>query len=157
MKLNPDCVRDVLLYLEENLTLIDDDYSVKIEHKDISLTSIIEELTKDEKYKVDEIKYSVEKLLGIGFISSKRINIGANKSIISCPISDITWDGHQFLNTIRPKTIWNATKEKAKQFGGMSIGTLSMLATELTKAVITHPNYINKIVEQINEIIKNGS
>lgn len=96
MKVNPDCVRDILLYLEENLILVDDEYSSKIEHKDISLTSIIEELTNDEKYKVNEIKYSVEKLLEIGFISSKRINIGANKSIISCPISDITWDGHHF-------------------------------------------------------------
>lgn len=32
-----------------------------------------------------------------------------------CPISDISWNGHQFLNNIRQQTIWDATKAGAKK------------------------------------------
>lgn len=154
MKLNPDCVRDVLLYLEENLSYADNIETGTIEHKSIAISKITEDLHKNNNYNSTDVKYSIEKLLEARYITTETISRGHNNSIIYCPISDITWSGHQFLNTVRPKTIWKATKEKAKQFGGMSIGTLSMLSVELTKAVITHPDYIQKIVDQINTALK---
>ena len=38
MKLNPDCVRDVLLYLEENLGYTD--YIGALQHKEIQICTI---------------------------------------------------------------------------------------------------------------------
>ena len=38
MKLNPDCVRDVLLYLEENLGYTD--YVGALQHKEIQICTI---------------------------------------------------------------------------------------------------------------------
>ncbi|PEW58205.1 hypothetical protein CN448_31480 [Bacillus cereus] len=43
-------------------------------------------------------------------------------------ISSITWDGHQFLDNIREKSIWEATKIKAATLGSVSLPTLSELA-----------------------------
>lgn len=109
MKLNPDCVRDTLLYLEENLTYVDNnDYG--LEYKTIVPETIASELHKKHNYNKDDVNYSVEKLLEIGFITASTQSRGNNNSLIYAPISDITWAGHQFLNTIRSKTVWEATK-----------------------------------------------
>ncbi|WP_423748462.1 DUF2513 domain-containing protein [Bacillus cereus] len=40
----------------------------------------------------------------------------------------MTWDGHQFLDNIREKSIWEATKIKAATLGSVSLPTLSELA-----------------------------
>lgn len=145
MKLNPDCIRDVLLYLEDNLSYVEDETSL-IEHNTITATTIVNDLREKYDYEADDIKYSIEKLLEIRYIVSHNIVTGDNRSIISCPISDITYDGHQFLNTIRPDTIWQATKKGASKIGLMSMHTLSTIAMEIAKAVVTDPTVIAKIV-----------
>lgn len=144
MKLNPDCIRDVLLYLEGNLTYNDNKASA-IEHNAIPLSTIVESLQQMYDYSQDDIKYSVEKLLEIKYIISHKIKIGNNHEIVSCPISDITYEGHQFLNTIRPETIWQATKKGAAKIGIMSMHALSTIAMEIAKSVVTDPTVIAKI------------
>jgi hypothetical protein len=54
------------------------------------------------------------------------------------------------LNTIRPKSIWNATKDKAKQIGGMSLHSLSTLSMAIANAVVTNPTFIQSIVDKLN-------
>lgn len=46
----------------------------------------------------------------------------------------LTWDGHEFLDTIRDPEIWNKTKSGAKQVGSWSIELLGDLAKGLIKA-----------------------
>jgi hypothetical protein len=31
---------------------------------------------------------------------------------------NLTWEGHEFLDAARNETVWNSTKETAKQYGG---------------------------------------
>lgn len=138
MKINPDCIRDILLYLEENLYLAEDNFS------EINLTQLCENLS----YNKDDIWYSVYNLYHIRFIEG-RINDAGNHKMFFCDIQNITWIGHQFLNSIRPKSIWEATKEKAKQIGGMSIGTLSTLSMSIANAIATNPSFIQSIVDKI--------
>jgi len=76
---------------------------------------------------------------------------GNNNSILFCSIIDITYSGHMFLNTIRPKTIWDATKEKAKQIGGMSIQSLSMISSTIVQELASHPDFIQSILNIINQ------
>lgn len=111
MKLNPDCIRDVLLYLEENLSY-NHERKDSLEHNSISMRKIAEYLHNQKGYEIDDINYSIEKLLEIMYIIPDNELRGRNHSILSCSILDISWNGHQFLNTIRPKTIWDATKKK---------------------------------------------
>ena len=148
MKLNPDCIRDVLLYLEENLNYNHENVG-SIEHNSITMSKIAEDLHNQNGYEIDDINYSIEKLLEIRYISSSGESRGRNNSILYCPISDITYSGHQFLNTIRPKPIWEATKNGAAKLGIMSMHALSTIAMEITKAVITNPKVINDIIQHM--------
>lgn len=148
MKLNPDCIRDVLLYLEEHLTY-NHDIEYGIEHNSITLTTIVEQLYKDHNYEPDDIKYSIEKLLEIEYIVSDKMTTGNNKSIISCSISDISYDGHTFLNTIRPDTVWQATKKGASKIGIMSMHALSSIAIKVAETIISDPAVIAKIVSML--------
>lgn len=104
----------------------------------------------DEKgYEIDDINYSVEKLLEIRYIISATELRGYNNSILYCPISDISYNGHMFLGTIRPKSIWEAVKGKAKQIGGMSVHSLSLIATTIMQGLASNTDFIQSIVDKI--------
>ena len=138
MKLDPDCIRDVLLYLEENL---------KIEngHKfsQISFEQLKEALS---QYNEEDVFYSVYNLHQICYIEGN-INTTSNNRIFFCDINNITWEGHQFLNTIRPKSVWVATKKGAEKLGIMSIHALSTIAMKVAEAAVTNPTVISKIIQ----------
>ena len=140
MKLNPDCIRDVLLHLEENL-------KIKEGHKftEINLNQLKEALP---KYEENDIFYSVYNLHQIRFIEG-RISDVSNMKMFFCEINNITWNGHQFLNTIRPKSIWDATKSGASKLGIMSMHALSTIAMKVAEAVVTNPTVINNIIEHM--------
>ena len=69
MKLNPDCIRDVLLYLEENLSY-NHETEGSIEHNTITMHKISKDLHNEKGYDVsnDEcyhiVKLFKEKVLG---------------------------------------------------------------------------------------------
>lgn len=147
MKINPDCIRDVLLYLEENLSYNHETKS-SIEHNSITIHKISEDLYK-KGYEIDDVNYSIEKLIEIRYITPATELRGHNKSILYCPISDITYSGHMFLDTIRPKSIWDATTTKAKQIGGMSIHSLSIISTSIMQGLASNSDFIQSIVDLI--------
>nr|DAN83882.1 MAG TPA: protein of unknown function DUF2513 [Caudoviricetes sp.] len=90
MKLNHECFRDVLLYLEDNLNL---GQKIKFDlNTDIALTS---------KYSKEDIIYSSLKLLEADFISAKVYNTIQQYGTIVIEISSITYNGHLFLDSIR--------------------------------------------------------
>ena len=56
---------------------------------------------------------------------------------------------YNFLNNIREKSIWEATKAGAKKVGAMSISAINMISFEIVKAVVTNQEVISKIVAHI--------
>lgn len=140
MKLNPDCVRDVLLYLEENLKIKNSS-----EFSEITLKEIKEALS---QYTEEDVFYSVYNLYQIKYIEGKINDVG-NKKMFFCEINNITWDGHQFLNTIRPKTVWEATKDGASKLGVMSMHALSSIAMKISETIVTNPIVIENIIEHM--------
>lgn len=147
MKLNPDCIRDVLLYLEDYLQYTDNQMSM--EHKEISISNLVKNIIETYDYTKEDTQYSIEKLFEVGFIGIKNISHDNNGYIVSGYISDISWNGHNFLNNIRPKSVWNATKEGASKLGLMSIHALSTISMKIVEAVVTNPTIINGIIQQI--------
>lgn len=143
MKLNPDCIRDVLLYLEENLIIENDN-----EFSQINLYQLQSALNQYDK---DDIFYTVYNLVQIRYIEGDFQHI-TNKKLFYCKIENITYNGHQFLNTIRPKSIWDATKLKAKQIGGMSIQSLSMISMAIMQGLASNPDFIQSIVNNIKQL-----
>ncbi len=141
MKLNSDCIRDVLLYLEDNLGYTDN--QISMEHKQFTVSDLAKELT---SYPEDDIQYTVEKLYEADFIRLVNIKFDARKYIVSAYIDDITWNGHNFLNNIRPKSVWDATKAGASKLGLMSIHALSTISMKIVEKVVTDQTVIDKIV-----------
>lgn len=95
MRLNYDCVRDVLLFLEKELQL--DDYFEPIP---LSVSDIHKTLA---QYSAKEIHYTLKKLAEEEYIcakdESRKISTNEFKSFYG--VSDITFKGHQYLNSVR--------------------------------------------------------
>lgn len=141
MKLNPDCLRDVLLCLEENLKMTD---GYKIQS--ISINQLCND-NNLSNYSKEDIVYSAQQLISVRFIDGHIMYGGAKSHITTSSLKDITWNGHQFLNDIRSKSVWEATKEGASKLGTMSVSALTMIASEITKKLVTSPEIIQKMID----------
>lgn len=141
MKLNEDCVRDTLIYIEEHLQM--NEYN---RIKEISLLSITKGLI--DKYEENDIAYTVFQLIDANFIKGNINTPGRNNKIVAS-IYNITWAGHDLLNSIRPQPVWNAVKQNATNLGIKSIRGLASLAGNVVNAVATNPDVINQIITNI--------
>jgi hypothetical protein len=120
MKLNHDCVRELLLELEEVLFV----------HENILLPSF-EELETVNKYGFDDTFYCFQKLIEAGYLNGNYKY--ASEGLFHLAVSSITWDGHQFLDTIRDNEIWSKTKKAVSSLSSASISLMSSLGTEFLK------------------------
>ena len=123
MKLNPDCIRDLLLEVEENVG-IGKGYRYNFE----SLTSN----NRLAKYTKDESLYHANQCEMSGLVVNVRITNDFN-----CYIADLSPNGHAFLADIRADTLWNKVKDKAKDLGIGSINALVEIAKNLVTSMIT--------------------
>lgn len=123
MKLNPDCVRDILLEVEAATDFFR------------SLTYNVEEEKPKrwKRYEHTEIIYHIRQCDHSGLIMGALYCEGGDY----IEIGDLTPAGHQFLANVRQDTIWNKTKEIAGKVGSKSLDTLiqisSSVITELIK------------------------
>ena len=126
MKLNYDCIRDLLLCLEDNLKYeVDLDFN-KVKEKSIPLQKLYKLLC---DYTDNEIFYSVIKLEEAGFISVHRYGDEA-EHIRS--VYDITYNGHQYLDTVRSPKMWESIKSTAKEKAvDLSFLAISAIAEKL--------------------------
>lgn len=139
MQINIDCLRDILIYCEENI-----DYNYDIDDRP-SLTGVsLYQLCHSNlinKYERKEIMYSIMKLEEIHFIIISD-RFPSDRSIIErCTIAEITYRGHQFLDTIKPESIWEKTKGVVKNIGNHTLnfieGTAHDIAVESAKQAVT--------------------
>ncbi|MBD8946247.1 MAG: DUF2513 domain-containing protein [Clostridiales bacterium] len=119
MKLNHDCVRALLLYLEENLTL-----NAKINFLNIRI----------DGFDSDTIIYTTMKLTEAGYIES-RIRTDTTETVFG-NISGITWEGHKFLDTIRDNQVWSQTKKILSKVSSSSISFVSTIASQVLTNLI---------------------
>jgi hypothetical protein len=139
MKLNPDCIRDILLTVEEetspssqfvykpsekytNRFLLDDES--EDEHQ------IIHERLKS--YTDEEILYHINQCELSGFFT----NVNPCTGYLYF-IQDLSPLGHQFLADIRSDTNWNKTKDIAKKVGSFSLNTLKDISVKVISDVIS--------------------
>lgn len=119
MKLNKDCIRDLLIYLEDNLS-----YTHRISTGSLSL----------KDYTRDELVYTVERLSEAGFINATKICDGPCAPTYH--IFSLSYNGHQFLDTIRDDKIWKNTKIAASKLASVSIPIFQEIASSLIKSTL---------------------
>lgn len=118
MKLNYDCVRDVMLYLEENLI-----FGNPIRDTNINLN-----------YDIKEIRYSLLKLHEINYLDgSVSKYMDGDYSVITI---DITFYGHKFIGEIQSDTIWDKTKSVSKDLGIQTINGITQIAGSVISGLI---------------------
>nr|DAP60467.1 MAG TPA: Transcriptional regulator, MarR/EmrR family, emrR, transcriptional regulator, DNA-binding [Caudoviricetes sp.] len=122
MKLNIDCVRDVLLELETfTLGSYDSDSFIK---------SI-------EKYGNDNVTYSLAKLTEAGYINAKYSRTMDGRPHFD-DLYDITFSGHEFLEKIRSDGIWNNNiKPVLSQVGSKSFDMIIQVSTSIISSLIS--------------------
>jgi len=103
MRLDQDCVRDLLLELESKLSFnqpifIDD----------------FKELETVSSYGYEISVYALLKMIEAKFVNANVTYAG--NEIYQLAISSLTWDGHQFLDTIRDHEVWKETKAATKNY-----------------------------------------
>lgn len=119
MKLNKDCVRDLLLYCEKALTLDD---SLSWNH--LNIQNFCDEFP---KYSKSEIAYTLFMLEEADFISAS-ITPG-NCGISEIAVFHITYSGHEFIDTIRSNKIWDKVSSAISSVGSASLPVIQDLAT----------------------------
>lgn len=120
MKLNPDCVRNILLTAENEIGYSQDmRYSAESDYKLLN------------QYSSDEVFYHIDQCEMSGLI----VNVSRTMDRVYY-IRDISPSGHEFLANIRSDNIWNKTKDIAKKVGSISLHSLTKIAISVVASLI---------------------
>lgn len=126
MKRNLDIVRSILLQVEKA-----DSYIT------INDLFVARDSEKDCKYTDSEIIYHVELLLAYGFIDGN-LRRDMNGDIVDNCINGLTWDGADFLESMRDQRVWNRARDTIKKSVGSTTfevvkQTCTLVATQMIK------------------------
>jgi hypothetical protein len=121
LKLNHNCVRDLLLIAEEKL-----EYGSFLDVNDVSI----------KDYLPEEVLYSADKLYEAGFINAHKATYLGSGGIPSIRITSLTWDGHKFLDNIRDDGVWKNTKNIVSKFSSVSLGVVNNVASQVLTNLI---------------------
>lgn len=134
MKLDNDCIRDTLFALEDCLKIDD-----TLTYCAASIDSLMMNTNIISRYDKPTVIYTVDKLNEAGLINAE-IHKAWGSTVTDVLIFDITYNGHEFIETFRSKTTWEKTKERAKSIGSASLPVLAEIAKQLILSQISTPN-----------------
>lgn len=120
MKLDINCVRDVLLVMED------------IPRGEALTGSEMRQIL--DEYSADDVDYTCLKLMEKGFIKAKIKFTPTNFYIIE--LQDITISGHDFISSIRPQKVWDKILERVGKVGSITLDTLPSIALDVLKSFI---------------------
>lgn len=130
MKLNIDCVRDVMLKIEElQRVIVNDDGEV--EKETLWINSLYSALPNHGK---EDIFYALYNLDQAGYVNISVQWISG--CVYTCAINHMTYAGHEFLNKIRPTTIWEKTTNTASKVGNYGLQMLEKIAEGVAAAYV---------------------
>lgn len=141
MKLNMDCVRDILLCVEENTGLRKACSFVDTELADatnfLGNSSAPQKYQEElnEKYSNNELMYHVQYCAKAGLTKTDNTDFGARIYVY-----DLTPYGHDFLSNIRNQDNWAKTKEIGGKVGAFSLNMVAKIAEGVATA------YLNKLL-----------
>lgn len=120
MRLNPDCIRDILLSAEDNTGF----------YEYLDYPNELDKCPLLKKYNDEEIKYHVRQCKK-SYLIEVDFDLTGNFSI-----SDLTPSGHEFLGSIRSDNIWSKTKSVAEKIGSHSLDTLTKISVGVLTEII---------------------
>lgn len=124
MRLNHDCIRLLMLEIEEKL-----DLNSYLSYK------TIEELNSVTRFGKENVLYSLQKLKEAGYLKIEFYQ-GSNNSFYNLSVDAITWEGHKYLDTIRDNEVWKITKRIVSKFSSVSISLVENIAAKVITQLI---------------------
>lgn len=127
MKLNKECIRDLLLFIEEKCVYYEDSqYGVRV--KNVSYNEICED-KKFQKYDKDVIRYTISKMLEGQYIQGETYPVNDFATFDIVNISGLTLQGHELLDNIRPEKVWAHTKKVLEKVSDFSLNVMTQVAS----------------------------
>lgn len=120
MKLNHECIRDLMLYLEKNLS-----YNNEITINDIN----------ELDYMSEELLYTSERLIEAGYIKA-HIQSYISDEFPTIYVQAITYSGHELLDNIRDNSVWNKIKNKISGLASVSVPIINSVASTVISELI---------------------
>lgn len=120
MKLNYDCLRKILLTLECGI-----EWDDNLEYNYVTLAHLSETL---EEFSKAEIAYASKMAIEADLIDAQVID--CDSCIVDIRCYGLTYEGHQFLDTVRENKIWKKTKNIINSVGGVSLPVIKNVATD---------------------------
>lgn len=122
MKLNPNCIRDILIAVEENTG-----YHIYLDYP-----TERDKCPSLSNYEDDEIRYHIYQCYKSGLIEfAGKEDLDGN-----IPINDLTPAGHSFLANIRSDNVWSDVKKVSSKIGSTSLSALIQIANGVVSALI---------------------
>lgn len=129
MKLDPNCVRDVLLEIE------------KLGFYETTNPDKLHDVLSD--YSVEQLTYTCLKLGEGEFITLDTFRgMGSYQPGIKCVVG-MTYKGHEFLEKIRPKLAWDKVLSAAKDVGMFSLDVMAKVAVSVLADMLKKPLGLN--------------
>lgn len=138
MKLNPDCIRAILLcaessespggdfiFLFSDPTGFMDGYSIDSPDIAVNRYPALSEFTEDE------IRYHLKQCADSGLLL---LDSPTCSDVVK--VNDLTPAGHKFLADIREDSIWKETKSVMKKTGAASLSAITQIASNIIATVI---------------------
>lgn len=120
MKLNYDCVREVLLYIEENLQ-----YGQILYSSDIEL----------ENYEYEDVQYTIDLLADSAYIKANKLQV-LGPTLPSFHIYSLTMQGHELLDNIRDNSVWKKIKKKVSGLASVSLPIINSVGSAIIKELL---------------------
>jgi hypothetical protein len=117
MKRDMELIRSVLLKLEEDVGLQLKTYAFQFDNSKM----VIEGHTDEEVYR------HVVMLLESPFVEGKQMMSG------EIVVRGLTWEGREFLDSIRGDVVWKKTKAGVEKIGGTGLGFVWEIAKGIIK------------------------
>ncbi len=123
MKLNPECIRDILFSIEE----------LSGPNSLITSTQLANTKFLKDKYSEDEILYHIKQLDWAEYI----VTPSKNKTLDGIYfINDLSPIGHEFISEIRNNTNWNKVKSISKEVGSETLTSIKSIAEGVISSAI---------------------
>lgn len=136
MKLDMDCMRDVMLKIELMQDIsVDEESNVSFEP--LWIDALYEVLS---QYAKKDIFYALHNLDQAGYVSTNIVS--GDDSAMGYAINYITYEGHNFLDKIRDPKAWKYIKTAGSAIGNFSLSVINQIANGVTTAVID--SYLSK-------------
>ena len=124
MKLNYNCVRDILFLCESSLTLNED-----LSWEYLTLNDFKSLFDKPKgKYSKQEVAYTLILLDEAGYIVCEYDN--SDNCLSELYVSRLTYDGHEFIDTIRSDSIWKKITSCITAVGSASLPVIQNLGSQ---------------------------